>query len=377
MFGGLQNLEQDAIHYFSYNHHSGCLTKKKEHYLQNKWEGESEDAAAERSRLLKNVDKYQLRLEDLSKSFPGIGSAPEKIALKCITLGVENGECFGLLGPNGAGKSTTINMVCGLYGSTHGTAFINGYNIATHGEEVHKTMGVCPQENLLWDDLTGPEHLKFYGRLKGLEGKELKLAVYEGLKQVNLHNEQTKKAKEYSGGMKRRLSVACALIGNPDVILLDEPTTGLDPASRTKLWEVIKKCKEKTAMILTTHAMEEADALCDRVGIIVNGEFTAINTCAELKKRFGKGYKVVITSRVNTNENIENITKFMQIITPGAILLNSLAGTSNFEVPSQSVKLSKVFAEMESKREEFKITDWGISNTTLEEVVLRITTNII
>jgi len=255
-------------------------------------------------------------------------------------------------------------------------AFINGHNIATHGEEVHKTMGVCPQENLLWDDLTGPEHLQFYGRLKGLEGKELKLAVNEGLKQVNLHNEQTKKAKEYSGGMKRRLSVACALIGNPDVILLDEPTTGLDPASRTKLWEVIKNYKAKTAMILTTHAMEEADALCDRVGVIVNGEFTAISSCAELKKRYGKGYKVVITSKVNTTENIENITKFMQVITPGAVLLNSLAGTSNFEIPSQSVKLSKVFAEMESKREEFKITDWGISNTTLEEVVLRITSNI-
>jgi len=234
-------------------------------------------------------------------------------------------------------------------------------------------MGVCPQENLLWDDLTGREHLLFYGRLKVLEGKELDAAVYEGLKGVNLHTELSKKSKQYSGGMKRRLSVACALIGDPEVILLDEPTTGLDPASRTKLWEVINIYKKKSAMILTTHAMEEADMLCDRVGIIVDGQFRAIGSPTELKKQYGKGYKISLTSSNTSLENVAKVTEFLEQITPGAVLLNSLAGTSNYEVPTQSVKLSKVFAEVENKRKELQISDWGISNTTLEEVVLRIT----
>jgi len=348
-------------------------TDKEQHALLQKMDGESTDAAIERARLLANVDKYALRLEDLGKVFEGVGKIPDKEAVKCLTLGVEFGECFGFLGPNGAGKSTTISMVSGLHVPTNGTAYINGNNIKTREEEVHRVMGVCPQDNLLWDDLTGTEHLLFYGRLKGLTGKILKQAVLDGLRQVNLHEETHKKSKEYSGGMKRRLSVACALIGDPEVILLDEPTTGLDPASRTKLWEVINLVKKRSAMILTTHSMEEADALCDRLGIIVDGEFKCIGSSADLKSRYGKGYKIAITTTKNTQENIEAIKKFIEQLTSGAVLLNSLAGTSNYEVPTQSVKLSQVFTEIEKKKEELSISDWGISNTTLEEVVLRVT----
>jgi ABC-type multidrug transport system ATPase subunit len=143
-------------------------------------------------------------------------------------------------------------------------------------------MGVCPQDNVLWDDLTGPEHLRFYGRLKNVSGPQLEEEIDELLKAVNLHEDKSKKARQYSGGMKRRLSVACSLIGHPRIVLLDEPSTGLDPASRRQLWALINQRKKTCAMLLTTHAMEEADVLCDKIGIFSAGELKCIGTSSEV-----------------------------------------------------------------------------------------------
>jgi ABC-type multidrug transport system ATPase subunit len=285
-------------------------------------------------------------------------------------MGIHPMECMGFLGPNGAGKSTTISIISGLYEPTSGTALVNGLDIRTDISKIHTDLGVCPQENILWDDMTGAEHLAFYGRLKYLEGAELWQAVQAGLTAVALEREVTKLSKEYSGGMKRRLSVAMSMIGNPSLILLDEPSTGLDPASRIQLWDVIREQKKRSSILLTTHAMEEADALCDRVGIFVAGELRTLGTAAELKSRFGKGIKVTVTSHPST---VAEVTRFiLQLGGPSAVVLNELAGTQNFELVKTEFQLSALLGALEANRDSLKITDWGISNTTLEEVFLHV-----
>jgi ABC-type multidrug transport system ATPase subunit len=258
--------------------------------------GEPEDVAEMRRALVENKHEYLLRIEDLHKVHKGSNGVPDKVAVQSLALGVNYGECFGFLGPNGAGKSTSISIISGLYPPTSGTARINGLNIRTDIDKVHMITGVCPQDNVLWEDLTAPEHLYFFGRIKNMNGEALKNAVQANLKAVNLHNEDKKTSGQFSGGMKRRLAVACAFMGNPKVVLLDEPSTGLDPASRRQLWDLINERKKHCALLLTTHGMEEADALSDRIAIFVDGSLKCIGSSSELKRRYGKGYKVTLTS---------------------------------------------------------------------------------
>ena len=158
---------------------------------------------------------------------------------------------------------------------------------------IYADMGVCPQHDLLWPALSAREHLRFYGRLKGLSGKSLKEAIKHMLEKVNLSGFAKRRAGGFSGGMKRRLSMANALMGDPSVVYMDEPSTGLDPASKHGLWDVISSAKKngKRSMVLTTHSMEEADVLCDRLCIMADGEVQCIGLTHELKRRFGRGCK--------------------------------------------------------------------------------------
>uniref|UniRef100_A0A6B2L2M0 ABC transporter domain-containing protein n=1 Tax=Arcella intermedia TaxID=1963864 RepID=A0A6B2L2M0_9EUKA len=329
---------------------------------------ESKDVAEER-RIASTEEKFPIRVLDLHKRYPPSAGRGPKIAVNNLSMTIHESECFGFLGPNGAGKSTTINMLCGYLRPTSGTAKIRGLDIVEDVDEIHMQMGVCPQENVLWDDLTGPEHLRFYGRIKNLRGEELEEQVAFWLDQVNLTKAKNKTSSQYSGGMKRRLCVAIAMIGNPSVVLLDEPTTGLDPASRQDLWKVITEYKKSCSMLLTTHSMEEAEELCDRLGIFVGGKLAAVGTPQYLKAEFGQGYRLGITT---PQEYEEETKKFVFEIAPKAIQLNSLAGTQNFEIPKNSIKLSKIFKVIEKEKEKRHITDWGLSNTTLEEVFLHI-----
>ena len=215
------------------------------------------------------TDSKQLlaRLLAMSKTYPSVGEAPEKIAVQMVSLGLEKQTCFGLLGQNGAGKTTIISMLTGLFEPTKGSAFIDGKSIKHDMAAIQQGMGVCPQHDHLYDDLTAREHLLFYGRLKGFSGKALKDMVDGALKAVNLDddpeasgaggggNTTSKRVKTFSGGMKRRLSVACSLMGNPTLVYMDEPSTGLDPASRRKLWGIISEGKKGRCIVLTTHSM--------------------------------------------------------------------------------------------------------------------------
>jgi len=290
--------------------------------------------------------------------------------VKGITFGVQKHSCLGILGHNGAGKTTLIHMLIGLFGPTSGTAYICEEDLEYSLGEIRTYMGICPQHNVLWDNLTGKEHLEFYARIKGLRGHELDQEVKKMLSKVNLLDAQNRYSAKYSGGMKRRLSVAIAILGSPKVIYLDEPSTGLDPKSRKDLWGVINEAKKTSSIILTTHSMEEADAICDRLMIMSEGEMKCIGVSADLKNRFGEGFKVSI--QVSKGNKEEPADEFVHKLVPGAILLNELAGTRNYNVPKEGVFLDSIFDEFEKNKERLHITDWAITNTTLEEVFLRI-----
>ncbi|CAI5466644.1 unnamed protein product [Closterium sp. Yama58-4] len=314
---------------------------------------------------------YSIICDHLRKVYPGTDGNKQKVAVRDLSVAVARGECFGMLGPNGAGKTTTLSMMMGFLKPSEGEAIIEGMGIVDDMDAIYSIMGVCPQHDLLWEQLTGREHLLFYGRLKNLRGQELKEAVEKSLKSVNLlaGGVGDKVSGQYSGGMKRRLSVAISLIGNPLVVYMDEPSTGLDPASRKLLWDVVKAAKKDRAIVLTTHSMEEAEALCDRLGIFVSGQFECIGNARQLTTRYGGTYVLTVTTPL---EEEENIGRVVNSICPNAKRIYSLAGTQKFEMPMAEVEVADVFATIASVRDQMSIRAWGFTNTTLEDVFIKI-----
>ncbi|PAN04686.2 hypothetical protein PAHAL_1G084200 [Panicum hallii] len=197
---------------------------------------------------------YSVICDNLKKVYRGQDGNADKIAVRGISLSMSRGQCLGVLGPNGAGKTTLINMLTGFSKPTSGTAYIEGMDIRLEMDRIYTAIGVCPQEDLLWESLTGREHLMFYGRLKKLKGTALAEAIEQSLRSVRLFagGVADKLVGKYSGGMKRRLSVAISLIGDPKVVYMDEPSSGLDPASRKDLWKAVKSAKQKRTIILTS-----------------------------------------------------------------------------------------------------------------------------
>lgn len=311
-------------------------------------------------------------LRQLRKVYPSKNRNPEKVAVHDLSLSVQHCECFGLLGPNGAGKTTTLRIMEGFIDPSSGSVIIEGLSIPEDIDQVYSLTGACPQHDLLWDTLTGREHLLFYGRIKNLGGLNLIKSVDSTLRSVNLFDVQNNLVSTYSGGMKRRLSVAIALIGDPLVVYLDEPTTGLDPSSRRLLWEVIRQAREDKALVLTTHSMEEAEALCDRLGIFVNGRLECIGNPKELTARYGGYLSFSLTTPIHQEATAAGIIKSM---VPGAKLVYSLGGTQKYELPLEQITVDDVFRRMEEAkyRKELEILDWGVSNATLEEVFIKIT----
>ncbi|MGD6933620.1 MAG: ABC transporter ATP-binding protein [Candidatus Bathyarchaeia archaeon] len=212
----------------------------------------------------------------------------DKLALDGLTLEVQKGELFGLLGPNGAGKTTAINILCGLIQPTSGLAQIFGCDVQKDAGKVKEQIGVCIQETAIYPYMTGTENLELFGNLHLMDKKTLKTRSIMLLEKMGLKAEAKRRAGKYSGGMKRRLSLALALIHDPEIAFLDEPTVAMDPQSRHAVWEVIQEQKRNgKTIILTTHAMEEAEQLCDRVGIIDHGKLIALGTPKELVGKCG------------------------------------------------------------------------------------------
>ncbi len=230
-----------------------------------------------------------LTVENLHKSFN------EHKAVNGVSFTIYKGEIFGLLGPNGAGKTTTIRILSTVLEPDHGDATIGGYSIRRNAEAVRRLIGVCPQELALYADLSALDNLLFFGRMVGLSGKEARAQALANLELMGLTDRARGKVDKYSGGMKRRINLAIALMGHPQLLFLDEPTVGIDPQSRNMIYETIEGLRDKGMTILyTTHYMEEADRLCKRVAIMDGGQVIAMDTPRGLKTKIGPPEQVTL-----------------------------------------------------------------------------------
>lgn len=220
-----------------------------------------------------------IKLDRLEKKYN------EKTVVSGITLSIEKGELFGLLGPNGAGKSTTISMLAGLIKPTSGKIYVNGMDIAKHPMEGKKRIGLVPQEIALYPALSAVDNLRFWGRMYGLSGKQLEERVTEVLRIVNLEDRKKQIIKSYSGGMQRRINIAAALLHEPEILIMDEPTVGIDPQSRNYILEKVKELNARgMTVIYTSHYMEEVEFLCNRIAIIDEGKILVVDEKENLKQ---------------------------------------------------------------------------------------------
>ncbi len=211
------------------------------------------------------------------------------VAVNELTLEVYAGEIFGFLGPNGAGKTTAINMMCGLLKPDAGQVTVYGELVTHVNADVRARVGLCPQEIILWGQLTCLEQLQFIGQMYGLPGHEARQRGEQLLTELDLSEKRDRQARTLSGGMQRRLNLALALVHDPDIVALDEPEAGLDPQSRVKVRQYIRSLARKKTVILTTHNMDEADRLADRVAIIDHGQLLVLDTPDALKRNVGEG----------------------------------------------------------------------------------------
>ena len=221
-------------------------------------------------------------IEGLTKDFGDVR------AVDGLTLSIPTGEVFGLLGPNGSGKTTTINCLTGLLTPTAGRVLVEGFDVRTQGDEARSVMGVSPQETAVYSYLTGRENVALFGELQSVPKKTLDERTDYVIEKVGLMEDAGRRVGKYSGGMKRRVSIAMALVADPKVVLLDEPTVGMDPQARRAVWDFVLDLRDKGKTILiTTHYMEEAQELCDEVGIVDHGKLIALGSPDALKAKYG------------------------------------------------------------------------------------------
>ncbi|GBN51206.1 ATP-binding cassette sub-family A member 3 [Araneus ventricosus] len=296
-------------------------------------------------------------------------------AVNQLTFGIHKQECFGLLGVNGAGKTTTFRMLTGDVRPSKGNAYIQDVSLRRNLKEFQSRLGYCPQFDALIDRLTGREMLFLFGRLRGLSESDLQAKVKKLIKTIGLEEDADKQTQFYSGGNKRKLSFAIALIGSPPLILLDEPTAGVDPVSRRKIWSILSlvRGKPNAAILLTTQSMEESEALCTRLGIMVNGRLRCLGSIQRLKSKFGQGYTVIVkvkSKRRNDVEFIKEIKTHVDSNLKAAKLKDEHQGILQYHVVDPSATLSSLFKFMSSMKEEFDLEDYLISDTSLEQVFL-------
>lgn len=274
------------------------------------------DVQTERNRVLSGpIDKAIIYLRNLRKVFPGGRNHGKKVAVHSLTFSVQEGECFGFLGTNGAGKTTTLSMLSGEVYPSDGTAFIFGQDMRLNPKAARQHIGYCPQFDALLEFLTVQEHLELYARIKGVPEYMLEKAVMDKLVEFDLLRHASKQSFTLSGGNKRKLSVAIAMIGDPPIVFLDEPSTGMDPIAKRFMWEVISRLSTrsgKTAVILTTHSMNEAQALCTRIGIMVGGKLRCIGSPQHLKTRFGNHLELEVKPTEVSSVDLENLCQMIQ-----------------------------------------------------------------
>ena len=306
-----------------------------------------------------------------------------RLAVRGVSFSVEPGMCFGLLGVNGAGKTSTLAMMTGEFppsGST-GDVFLSQKSIMRQSKEVRRIMGYCPQFDAIFPLLTGREHLTFYARLKGVREKDVKAVVDAQIRKLDLTAYCDKVAGSYSGGNKRKLSVGCALIGDPSIVFLDEPSTGMDPLARRFMWSIISQITRdnNTSIILTTHSMEECEALCGKMGIMVDGYFRCLGSGQHLKNKFGQGYQIEINVDPSGDEQqcqalIDGILTFFSSAFSNFHLIERQDNQLRLSIPNlinragQFFTVGALFGIIEAVKAQLSIVNYSVSQTSLEQI---------
>ncbi|KAK7486554.1 hypothetical protein BaRGS_00022220, partial [Batillaria attramentaria] len=307
-----------------------------------------------------------IRMVHLRKEF-----AKNKVAVQDSTLTMYEGQVTVLLGHNGAGKTTTMSMLTGFLPPTSGTAYVNGYDIRTDINSVRNNLGLCPQHNILFETLTVDEHLTFFARLKGCPKKEVAREVEAMAKEVGLESKRKAYAGTLSGGQKRKLSVGIALIWGSKIVIFDEPTSGMDPAARRQTWDVLQKHRAGRTVLLSTHFMDEADLLGDRIAIMAEGVVKCYGTSMFLKKLYGAGYHLVIVKGPNCD--VDAVTAAVQREISAAELEAEVGAELSYLLPEDQVsKFPKLFEMIETQEKKLGLTSFGVSATTMEEVFLKV-----
>ncbi|GAB9468059.1 Abc transporter a family member 2 [Globisporangium polare] len=321
-------------------------------------------------------------IRSLRKEFDVPGG--KKVAVKGLSLSFYEGQITCLLGYNGAGKTTLMSMLTGMVPPSSGDAWIRGHSVANDMPAVRRSLGYCPQHSVVYPELTVEEHLLFYGQVKGLcDPVTLKLEVNKKIDEVGLSEKRHVRSHALSGGMKRKLSLAIAFLGDSRVVFLDEPTSGMDPYSRRSTWELIQGNRRERVLILTTHFMDEADILGDRIAIMAEGELKCVGSSLFLKNRFGVGYRLsfVQAQKANSMENnrpkASAEAKVLQALilkhVPEARADTDVGSELTFQLPFECAsRFPALFEEIEAKQQALGILSFAISVTTLEEIFLRV-----
>ncbi|KAL0205106.1 hypothetical protein P9112_000413 [Eukaryota sp. TZLM1-RC] len=294
-------------------------------------------------------------------------------AVEDLCLKVENNELLALLGPNGAGKTTAIKSLISCDVPTGGACYVLGHPVGgIPSRDMLRKIGYCPQFDVLFDQLTFKEHLIIYSHLKGLDKKASIAEAERLLKDVQLTEASDKLSCEGSGGMQRRLAIAISLINNPQVLVLDEPTTGLDVRVRANLWEIIMEIRKDRAVIITTHSMEEAEQLSTRVAIMCHSRLHALGTSLRLRNAFGSGYKVLI--EINDDSDVDailGVLKTDEFLSADIEIVGHTSTLITLDVPVKSSHMiSDLLREYEDKQNTFGFVDIGVDLTTLKDVFI-------
>ncbi len=303
-----------------------------------------------------------LEVKDVSKKYG------KKQVLSGVSFDIEEGDIFGLIGPNGAGKSTLINIITGILDPLNGEVLIGGYSIKKKPIEAKKLIGLVPQELALSEDISAIDNLNFFASLYGLSGKKLKEAVNEALEVVGLTEKKKEKVKKFSGGMKRRLNLAAAIMHKPRLLILDEPTVGIDPQSRNNIFEYLRKVnsQDKTTILYTSHYMEEVEELCKNIFVIDEGREIAYGSLNSVKEK-ANGTVTIEIKADNINEDlIEKIR-----ILDGALNVEKEANTLNILYERNKVNLDELIKILQTSGAVIKAIQ--INELNLGEVFLQLT----
>lgn len=325
---------------------------------------EDNDVMAERIRANGDSGKQDvLRVLDVVKVYQGRHRAVDN-----VSFGIPKGECFGLLGVNGAGKTTLFRILTGQLQPTEGTTFVQDTRLDKVFSKGTQLVGYCPQADALDDLLSPTEHLVVYSMMRGIPKSDIKKVVDNSLSRFQLTHHANHRVGTLSRGTRRKVCTAISMLGNPQIVLLDEPTSGMDPVTRRLVWSNVSEAiQKKRSVLLTSHSMAECDLLCSRLAIMVNGQLCCMGSPQYLKHKFGAGFTVTIRMAEDA-QDWKRMIKFIATHFPAASLKAHHYNIVEFSLPSKQTSLSSVFKFLETNATELGILDFSVSQTTLDQV---------